>query len=157
MAAVHSKDTKPELLVRRYLWKRGFRYRLNHHRLPGKPDIVLRKYQTCIFVNGCFWHGHEGCAYFRMPKTNVEFWRKKIKRNRERDNAVRQKLTEMGWRVITIWECQLKSQQRERTLEALAYTLNHIFLQNHAMRPYQLSEEKSVMVAEDFQSSHEDC
>ena len=73
MAAVKSKDTKPEMVVRKYLWSRGFRYRVNNPRLPGHPDIVLRKYRTCIFVNGCFWHGHEGCKYFRMPKTNTEF------------------------------------------------------------------------------------
>lgn len=77
MAAVKSKDTKPEMVVRKYLWSRGFSYRVNNPRLPGHPDIVLRKYHTCIFVNGCFWHGHEGCKYFRMPKTNTEFWERK--------------------------------------------------------------------------------
>ena len=85
MAAIRSADTKPEMTVRRWLHSRGFRYRLNHPRLPGHPDIVLRKYRTCIFVNGCFWHGHEGCRYFRLPKTNIDFWRTKIERNRERD------------------------------------------------------------------------
>lgn len=85
MAAIHSSDTRPEMIVRRWLHSRGFRYRLNHRGLPGHPDIVLRKYRTCIFVNGCFWHGHEGCRYFRLPKTNVDFWRTKIERNRARD------------------------------------------------------------------------
>ena len=88
MAAIHGKDTKPEMVVRRWLWGRGFRYRLNHPRLPGKPDIVMRKYRTCIFVNGCFWHGHEGCRYYTIPKTNTEFWVNKVKRNKERDVKV---------------------------------------------------------------------
>jgi DNA mismatch endonuclease (patch repair protein) len=81
MSAVKGKDTKPEKLVRKYLWSRGFRYRLNSPRLPGHPDLVLRKYRTCIFVNGCFWHGHEGCKSFTIPKTNTDFWEKKIRRN----------------------------------------------------------------------------
>ena len=85
MAAIHGKDTKPEILVRKFLFSRGFRYRLNHPRLPGHPDLVLRKYRTVIFVNGCFWHGHEGCKYFRLPKTNIDFWKNKIERNKERD------------------------------------------------------------------------
>lgn len=85
MAAIHGKNTKPEILVRKFLFSRGFRYRLNHPRLPGHPDIVLRKYRTVIFVNGCFWHGHDNCRYFRLPKTNIDFWQKKIERNKERD------------------------------------------------------------------------
>ena len=85
MASIHSKNTKPEILVRRYLFAHGFRYRLNHPRLPGHPDIVMRKYRTVIFVNGCFWHGHEGCKYFVLPKSRTEFWQAKIERNRERD------------------------------------------------------------------------
>lgn len=86
MAAIHSKDTMPEMVMRRYLRGHGFRYRLNHPRLPGKPDIVMRKYRTCIFINGCFWHGHEGCKYYTIPKTNTEFW---VNRNKERDNEVK--------------------------------------------------------------------
>ena len=97
MAAIKSKDTKPEMVVRRYLWGRGFRYRLNHPRLPGKPDIVMRKYRTCIFVNGCFWHGHEGCRYYTIPKTNTEFWVNKVKRNKERDLKVQHEPAAMGW------------------------------------------------------------
>ena len=95
MAAVHSRDTKPELTVRKYLWRLGFRYRLNLNRLPGHPDIVLRKYRTCIFVNGCFWHGHD-CKDFRIPKTHVEFWENKIRRNQERDKEEHRKLAKMG-------------------------------------------------------------
>lgn len=89
MSAIKSKNTKPELLVRKFLFSRGFRYRLNHPRLPGHPDLVLRKYRTVIFVNGCFWHGHEGCKYYVLPKTNVEFWKNKIERNRRRDREVK--------------------------------------------------------------------
>lgn len=114
MAAVRSKDTKPEMVVRKYLWSRGFRYRVNNPRLPGHPDIVLRKYRTCIFVNGCFWHGHEGCKYYRVPKTNTEFWERKISRNKERDREEQKQLARMRWHCITVWECELKGgEERE--------------------------------------------
>ena len=131
MAAIRGRDTKPEILVRKFLWSRGFRYRLNHPRLPGKPDIVLRKYRTCILVNGCFWHGHEGCKYYVVPKSNTGFWMEKIRRNRERDHEVLHRLAEMGWHTIVIWECELKPAVREKTLESLAFTLNHIYLEDH--------------------------
>lgn len=146
MAAIKGKNTKPEVLVRKYLWSHGFRYRLNHPRLPGKPDIVLRKYRTCIFVNGCFWHGHEGCKYFRMPKTNTEFWERKISRNRERDREEQKQLARMGWHCITVWECELKGERREKTLESLEYTLNHIFIQDRDLR-YRLPEGKDMGMA----------
>lgn len=133
MASNRSSNTKPEMLVRKYLWRHGFRYRLNNPRLPGHPDIVLRKYRTCVFVNGCFWHGHKNCKYFRMPKSNVKFWEKKINRNRERDKEEQKKLAEMGWHVIVVWECELKPDKREKTLASLAFTLNHIFLQDHSV------------------------
>ena len=148
MAAIHGKDTKPEMVVRRWLWRHGFRYRLNYPWLPGKPDLVLRKYRTCIFVNGCFWHGHEGCKYYTVPKTNTEFWVNKVKRNQERDEKVRDKLALMGWRTITIWECELKPAQRESTLESLAYTLNKAFLEDHSVKPYKIHEEESLLAAE---------
>ena len=152
MASIRSKDTKPELIVRKYLWSRGFRYRLNNPRLPGHPDLVLRKYRTCIFVNGCFWHGHEGCKSYSIPKTNTEFWEKKIRRNKERDIEEQRKLAKMGWHCITIWECDLKPSKKMQTLESLAYTLNKIFLHDHSL-PYTIKEEKSAwnMVAEDLQ------
>lgn len=95
MASIRSKNTKPEVLVRKLLFSRGFRYRLNHPRLPGHPDIVLRKYRSCIFVNGCFWHGHEGCKYYRLPKTNTEFWQAKVERNQQRDKEEQVKLAEI--------------------------------------------------------------
>lgn len=148
MAAIRGKNTKPEMVVRRFLFSRGFRYRLNHPRLPGRPDIVLRKYRTVIFVNGCFWHGHENCKYFVMPKSNTGFWETKIQRNKVRDKKVQHQLAAMGWHCITIWECQLKKGVREKTLESLAYTLNHIYLQDRTIKPYNLPEETFQMAAE---------
>lgn len=110
MSRIRSKDTKPEELVRKYLFAQGFRYRKNDTRLPGKPDIVLPKYKTVIFVNGCFWHGHEGCKYFVWPKSNPSFWRQKIESNIQRDKHNCQMLVHQGWKVIVIWECSLKKQ-----------------------------------------------
>lgn len=117
MSAIRSGDTRPEMLVRKYLHSQGFRYGLHNHKLPGSPDIVLRKYKTVIFINGCFWHGHEGCKYFRLPKSNIEFWQTKIERNRQRDIETIEALKAKGWRVITIWECELRNiAQRGKTL-----------------------------------------
>lgn len=147
MASIHSVNTKPEVLVRKYLWRNGFRYRKNNPRLPGHPDIVLRKYRTCIFVNGCFWHGHEGCKYFHYPKSNVDYWTKKINRNRERDKEEQKKLAEMGWHVIVVWECELKPDKREKTLTSLAFTLNHIFLQDHSVAYPHVEEESELGMA----------
>ncbi len=128
MQNIRSKDTKPELLVRRFLFSNGFRYRLNVKGLPGSPDIVLKKYRTVIFINGCFWHGHEDCKYFVMPKTNTPFWQRKIKKNRERDFQRRIELRDLGWHTITLWECQLKPKVMHQTLGGLEKTLYHIFL-----------------------------
>ena len=151
MAAIRGKDTKPEMIVRKGLWSRGFRYRLNSPRLPGHPDLVLKKYRTCIFVNGCFWHGHEGCC--KIPNTNREFWVAKIKRNQERDVETQKRLAEMGWHCITIWECELKPSKREQTLKSLAFTLNKIWLEEHAIigEPYPKLEEEEfgLMAAEE--------
>lgn len=150
MSAIKGKNTKPELLVRKFLFAHGFRYRLNHQRLPGKPDIVLRKYRTCIFVNGCFWHKHEGCKYFVAPKTRTEFWLNKINRNQERDKEVKKQLAKMGWHSITIWECELKPSKKDQTLESLLYTLNKIFLLNYGAKPYNtIDEEMVIKVADD--------
>lgn len=109
MAAVKGKDTKPEMIVRKYLFSQGLRFRVQVRKLPGTPDIVLPKYKTVIFVNGCFWHGHEGCKYFRLPKSNVEFWKDKIERNIERDKESMQALFDMGWKVVRVWECELRN------------------------------------------------
>lgn len=155
MASIHAKDTKPELIVRKYLWRQGFRYRLNNPRLPGKPDIVLRKYRTCIFVNGCFWHGHEGCKSYSIPNTNTEFWVKKITRNKERDKEVQRKLAQMGWHCISIWECELTSKKREATLTSLTFTLNHIFLKDREVKYPPLEEDIHMDIAAepDFQEN----
>lgn len=108
MSLIRGKDTKPEVLVRKYLFSKGLRYRKNDKRFPGHPDIVFPKYRTVIFVHGCFWHGHEGCRYFRLPSTNVEFWKAKISRNRERDKKDAAELDKLGWKVITVWECRIR-------------------------------------------------
>ena len=146
MAAIHNKNTKPEMIVRKGLWSMGFRYRLNSPRLPGHPDLVLKKYRTCIFVNGCFWHGHEGCC--KIPNTNQEFWVTKIRRNQERDIETQKQLAEMGWHCITIWECELKPSKREQTLKSLSFTLNKIWLEEHAVigKPYPKLEEEDGML-----------
>lgn len=120
MAAIHSASTKPELKLRRALWRRGFRYKVNDKFLPGRPDIVLPKYRTVIFVHGCFWHGHKDCKYYTVPKTNTEFWRAKVARNQERDQEVWRKLEAKGWCVIIVWECQLKKAKLEETIDRVA-------------------------------------
>lgn len=148
MASIKGKDTKPEMIVRRYLWSHGFRYRLNHRRLPGKPDVVLTKYRTCIFVNGCFWHGHEGCKYYTIPRSNPEYWKAKFARNRERDQEVMHHLAAMGWHTITIWECELKPDRREQTLASLAYTLNYIYLQDRRPRNTEPQQEHASPLQE---------
>lgn len=116
MSQIKGKDTKPEEQVRKYLFSQGYRYRKNVSELPGKPDIVLPKYKTCIFINGCFWHKHEGCKYFAWPKNNAEFWKKKITGNVERDLRQQKELRSLGWKVIVIWECELKKGQFEETM-----------------------------------------
>lgn len=126
MSAVHNKNTRPELTVRQYLFARGFRYRLNCTRLPGRPDIVLHKYRTVIFVNGCFWHGHEGCRKAALPKTNTEFWREKIEQNKDRDTRNMDELKRMGWRCLVVWQCELEPGKRENTLSSLAHALQSI-------------------------------
>lgn len=128
MSQIHGKDTKPEELVRKFLFSQGFRYRKNDARLPGKPDIVLPKYKTVIFVNGCFWHKHEGCKYFVWPKNNAEFWKEKITANVIRDQENYKKLCALGWRIITIWECELRPRNRESTLNRVLSELR----ENHA-------------------------
>lgn len=116
MQQIKGKDTKPEISLRKLLFAEGFRYRINDRKLPGKPDIVLKKYNTVIFVNGCFWHGHQNCRYFVVPKTRTEFWTDKIKGNKERDHRNISLLKEAGWNVITVWECELKKIMIDDTL-----------------------------------------
>jgi DNA mismatch endonuclease (patch repair protein) len=116
MSRIRSKDTKPEMIVRRFLFKNGFRYRLHEKDLPGKPDIVLPRYKTVIFVNGCFWHFHKGCRYFVLPKTRTEWWLQKVKATSVRDKEAEIALQVLGWRVILVWECELKRSLKDNTL-----------------------------------------
>ena len=132
MAKIKSKDTTPEMLVRRYLYHRGYRYRKNVKGLPGSPDIVMQKYGIVIFVHGCFWHGHDLDGH--IPYTNTEFWRKKIERNRVRDAQNREELKKMGWKVMTIWECQLKPSVRKKTLLEMEFYINHSYLDKFRTR-----------------------
>ena len=162
MSHIHSKGTKPELKVRRWLWGHGYRYRLNVKSVPGKPDIVLRTYRTAIFVNGCFWHGHgltptpsEGSSYFlgnskccKIPNTNREFWVRKIRRNQERDCENYRVLQENGWHVIVVWECQLTPRRIERTMREVELLLNDNMLSRYR-RPkptaYTTNEEEAPL------------
>ena len=124
MSCIKGKGTKPEEIVRKYLFSQGFRYRKNDKRLPGTPDIVLPKYKTVIFVNGCFWHGHKGCKYFVWPKNNAEFWKKKIEDNISRDQKNIELLEAQGWSVIIIWECELKKVSIDETLKNIKEKLS---------------------------------
>lgn len=151
MSRIRSRNTKPELLVRRYLYEHGFRYRVNVKTLPGTPDIALRKYHTAIFINGCFWHGHS-CLKGKRPKTNSEFWIQKILRNQTRDEEVRIKLRQLGWRTMVVWECQLTPKRREKTLEEIVYLLNSAFLDKYRKKTttYQEEDDSLSIAAEDF-------
>ncbi len=150
-----SKDTKPELIVRRFLFSRGIHYRLHCTNLPGKPDIVLRKYSTVIFINGCFWHGHDNCQYFKMPSSNVDFWRHKIETNKERDLADRTRLVGLGWGVMVVWECQLRPQHREQTLNEILYHLSMAYLKKKKVevlpkiKTYEIESDTGSVAAED--------
>lgn len=119
MSRIKGKDTKPELLVRKFLFSEGFRYRLHDKKLPGKPDVILPKYKTVIFVNGCFWHGHQNCKYFVLPKTRIEWWLNKINTTIANDEKVVESLQNDGWKTIVIWECELKKEKSENTLSEL--------------------------------------
>ncbi len=124
MQMIKGTNTKPELLLRKSLFAKGFRYRINVKKLPGRPDLVLPKYKTVIFVHGCFWHGHENCRYFVVPKSNTEFWTEKILGNKQRDSKNTVKLKELGWTVITVWECELKKDKIEETIINLIGEIN---------------------------------
>ena len=162
MSRIHGKGTKPELKVRQWLWRHGYRYRLNVKSVPGKPDIVMRKYRTAIFVNGCFWHGHfvefrveslefreESSQCCKIPQSNREFWVNKIRRNQERDKRNVQLLRDNGWQVITIWECQLTPKRLENTMLQVELLLNENFLALHKPKlvPYGLDEDYPVTLA----------
>ena len=165
MAAIRSKDTKPEMIVRKWLWSHGYRYRLNVKSVPGKPDIVMRRFRTVIFVNGCFWHGHnvalpqidngeliiDNSKCCKIPTTNREFWVKKICRNMERDQEDYRILQENGWHCIVVWECQLKPKLLEHTMQQVELQLNQNFLSIYQRKsvPYTEPEEEYLMAAEE--------
>ena len=167
MSHIRSRNTKPELKVRQWLWRHGYRYRLNVKSVPGKPDIVMRKYRTAIFVNGCFWHGHEvefgvgneelgidGSKCFKIPQTNREFWVNKIKRNQERDQHNYQLLYDNGWQVIIVWECQLTPKRIEHTMSEMELLLNNKLLSlysKHTPFQYHTEEDPLPMAAEELQ------
>lgn len=164
MAAIRSRDTKPEMIVRKWLWSHGYRYRLNVKSVPGKPDIVMRRFHTAIFVNGCFWHGHgvampknnngeliiDNSECCKIPKSNREFWVKKICRNMERDQENYRILQENGWYCIVVWECQLKPKLLEYTMQQVELLLNQNFLSIYQRRstPYDEFKEEYQMAAE---------
>ena len=163
MSHIKGSGTKPELKVRRWLWSHGYRYRLNVKSVPGKPDIVMRPYRTAIFVNGCFWHGHDvewkvesgkwkvtnsDCS--KIPTTNREFWVSKIRRNQERDQENYKMLYENGWQVIVIWECQLTAKKLEHTMREVALLLEGNMLsryKKHTIIPYTTEEEAPIPIA----------
>lgn len=151
MAKIRSKDTKPEWLVRRYLFSRGYRYRKNVKGLPGTPDIVLRKYGIVIFIHGCFWHGHEVDGH--IPHSNSDYWRRKIEHNQQRDEKNKEALKKMGWKIMTIWECQLKPAIREQTLYEMEYWINHSFLEHYRQKSpntYEIIENPPCIVADNM-------
>lgn len=119
MSQIKGKDTKPEVVVRKFLFSKGLRYRKNYNKLPGHPDVVFPKYRTVVFINGCFWHGHQDCKYSRLPHTNKDFWEAKINSNILRDKTQHSMIREMGWQVIVIWTCELKGLNKVRRLEQL--------------------------------------
>lgn len=146
MAAIKSRDTKPEMLVRRFLFSKGLRYRVNNRKLPGSPDIVLKKYRTVVFIDGCFWHGHEGCKYYRLPKSNVDFWRHKIAMNMARDYANDGDLRLAGWKVIRIWECDIKTKAKQK--ETLERLYNEIVGSVHKSNACESSSDNASIAAE---------
>lgn len=119
MSRIRSKDSKPEMIVRRYLFQNGFRFRLHVKSLPGKPDLVLKKYRTVIFIHGCFWHGHEGCRYFVVPKTRTDWWLTKIETNKKKDKSNVDQLEKLGWKVYEIWECELRRKEISALVEVV--------------------------------------
>jgi DNA mismatch endonuclease (patch repair protein) len=128
MSRIRSKDTRPEMIVRKALFAIGFRFRLHDKTLPGKPDIVLKKYKTVIFVNGCFWHGHKDCKYYVIPKTRTGWWLKKITGNQKNDLLKRSELESRGWNVIAVFECELKNDKLNKTLNKIIKNIKNCVL-----------------------------
>lgn len=152
MASIHSQDTKPELAARHWLWAHGYRYMKNAPGMPGKPDIVVTASRTAIFIHGCFWHQHEGCKAYSTPRTNTEFWQRKFARNKERDERVREELRQEGWRTMVIWECQLKPDTIEATMEAAARLLDQAREEWDGARP---KSKKKTTIARPYEIDDE--
>jgi len=153
MSKIRSKNTKSEMALRKALFARGFRYRVNDKKLPGKPDIVLPKYKTVIFLHGCFWHRHEGCKYAYTPKTNTKFWVDKITSNKERDKINLKKLIALGWNVITIWECEIRHQYKHDITPLIERVIAELTAQvprKISMKFYEQIEDRVMMVAENI-------
>ncbi len=149
MSKIRSVDTGPEIIVRQWIWREGFRYRLHVKSLPGTPDIVIRKLKTVIFINGCFWHGHIAGECYRPAKSNVEFWTSKIRRNHERDIQNYLRLKSEGWHVLVVWECQLTKKRRIDTLRALSLKLGEILLELNGAKQYATEYKNNIsLVAE---------
>ena len=144
MSHNRAKNSGPELNLRHALWHQGFRYRVNDKRLPGRPDIVLPKYRTVVFVHGCFWHGHKDCKNYTVPKTNTEFWLAKVERNQERDQEVWRKLEAKRWNVIIVWECQLKKAKLDETIDRIAAEI----VRNGDM--YRATQEERKIAREEY-------
>ena len=148
MSKIRGKNTKPEILVRKGLHARGFRFRLQDKKLPGRPDIVLPKYGVAIMVNGCFWHGHKGCRYATKPKSNVEFWEAKIARNRHRDEVTNAHLEALGWHVITVWECELRGKSIVTSrLDTLAEEIREVGVVQHKQREFSKKNKREAKTA----------
>ena len=126
MSRIRSKNTKPELVIRKFLFANGFRFGLHSKTLPGKPDLVLKPLKTAVFVHGCFWHGHKNCKYYVIPKTRTKRWLNKINNNRLNDRKKKRAIEKEGWKTITVWECEIKPKKKEKTLKKLLKTLNNI-------------------------------
>ena len=126
MAAVHSRDTGPEMLVRRFLWSRGVRYRVHAVNVPGTPDVTVRRHKLAIFIHGCFWHGHEGCPRGKLPKSRLRYWKPKIDANKRRDTNIAEELNRKGWHHLIVWECQIRT--KKGALTALPQLLNEIHM-----------------------------
>lgn len=150
MSKIRSKNTKSEMMLRKYLYSKGLRYRINYKKLPVKPDIVLSKYKLAIFVNGCFWHGHDNCKIAHIPKTNMDFWKNKIKKNKTRDEVNILKIISLGWNVYTVWECEIKNQN----LEGIYKKINNMLINKHKKHTslkveiYEQKDEKVMKVSE---------
>lgn len=150
MSKIRSKNTKPEILLRKALFAKGYRYRINDKKMPGKPDIVLPKYKTAIFVNGCFWHGHDNCKIAHIPKSNIEYWSNKIVKNKKRDIENYAKIQTLGWDIITVWECELLKRDIGDTLDAISRELQFRRCKISKVTVYEEIEQKITKVAEDI-------